>query len=119
MKIIFSILKPYPFQRSINNYHVILFRGKGEQKELLNTCEAGIKVQSQDPGLLQVLSCLGTPPALRHPHQREVGHAQTLWGLLVSQAALHFYSGPPLLGSSFPQNLSNEGSMIFNRGSAL
>lgn len=102
MKIIFSILKLYPFQ-SISNYHVILFMGEGGQKELLNTCETEIKVQSQDSGLLEVLGCFWTPPVLCHPHQQKVGHARTLWGLLVSQAVLHFCSGLLCRGPPSPK----------------
>lgn len=49
MKIIFNFKALLLLQRSINNYHVVFICRGGSRggKQLLNTCETGIKVQSQ------------------------------------------------------------------------
>nr|KAF6328968.1 hypothetical protein mPipKuh1_008295 [Pipistrellus kuhlii] len=47
-----------------------MFIGVCGTKTTFKHCETGIKVQRQDPGLLEGLSCRWTPSALHLPHQR-------------------------------------------------
>lgn len=104
MKIIFFHFKALSLpQRRISNYQVMIRKKKKKQKQLLNTCETRVSVQSQDLlGPVEVLGCPGTPSLPHHlQYPQELSSpAQTLGGFLFHKFHSLFLSifavGPPL-----------------------